>query len=74
MSKKRLSGCRPHWPNDLVNPVSFSSIFSPTIPKPEHAVLILEINWRNYFDLLQLLLQQLVGSFRRNSISLVTHN
>ena len=52
MSKKRLGGCKPHWPNHGKSGVIFS--FFPNHAKAEHAVLTLEINWRSYFDLLQL--------------------
>ena len=51
MSKKKLGGHRPHWPNHGKSCVIFP-FFPPTTPKPEHAVPILEINGRSYFDLL----------------------
>jgi hypothetical protein len=53
MSKKRLGGHRSYWPNHGKSSVIFLHL-SPTMPKPEHAVPTLEINWRSYFDLLQL--------------------
>ena len=46
MNKKRLSGRRPHLPNLGKSGVIFLS-FSPTMPKPEHVVSTLEINWRS---------------------------
>ena len=53
MSKKRLGECRPHWLNHGKSGVIFFPFF-PTTPKFEHVVPNLEINWRSYFDLLQL--------------------
>uniref|UniRef100_A0A2N9G0K5 Uncharacterized protein n=1 Tax=Fagus sylvatica TaxID=28930 RepID=A0A2N9G0K5_FAGSY len=51
MSKKRLGGRRPHWPNHGKSCVIFP-FFPPTTPKPELAVPTLEINGRSNFDLL----------------------
>uniref|UniRef100_A0A2N9I7F2 Uncharacterized protein n=1 Tax=Fagus sylvatica TaxID=28930 RepID=A0A2N9I7F2_FAGSY len=51
MSKKRLGGRRPHWPNHGKSCVIFP-FFPPTTPKPELAVPTLEINGMSYFDLL----------------------
>ena len=48
MSKKRLDGRRPHWPNHDKSGVIFP-FFPPTTPKPELAVLTLEINRRSNF-------------------------
>ena len=53
MSKKRLSGHRSYCPNHGKSSVIFLHL-SPTMPKPEHAVPTLEINWKSYFDLLKL--------------------
>jgi hypothetical protein len=52
MSKKRLGGRRPYWPNHGKSCVIFPP-FPPTTPNLEFAVPTLEINGRSNFDLLQ---------------------